>query len=75
MSALTVQGSQGPSWLLAAHSAGIRGDDRVLWARDRNTHFKVASLNAGLEDVVCKEVEGENGRWNSWGEWRVIVRL
>lgn len=63
MSALTTQDSQRPSWLLAAHSAGIRGMiGQGIWARDRNTHFKVASLNAGLEDLLCKEVEGENGR-------------
>lgn len=44
-----------------------KGDDRVLWTKNRDPHFKVASLNAGLEALVCKEVEGENDRWGSLG--------
>lgn len=46
--------------------AAYSGDYKVQ-ARDGKAHFNVANLNNRLEDFVCKEVTGENGRWGTWG--------
>ena len=64
MHALTIQGSQGSSWLLVARSGGYR----TLWTRDGDTHFRVASLSTGMGYQGISRREWRVGSLGKGGE-------